>query len=200
MGGGSRIHLLQGGQAVVIGGVRFVGTTLWSDWSLAGRWLTDDMTDRPDDPVAFAAARMTDPVTGSREYRGSIRRADRAAWSPADAMEAHTREKAALLEALARPHEGPTVAVTHHPPSPLAADAFRGHPAYRGGCRPSTPPPCSTTCPTRTARISGSPATSMPATTSGSGAPAGSPTRSKERPFGATSSLRWDDAPLGETR
>jgi predicted phosphodiesterase len=127
-GRGSRIHLLQGGQAVVIGGVRFVGTTLWSDWSLAGRWLTDDMTDRPDDPVAFAAARMTDPVTGSREYRGSIRRADRAAWSPADAMEAHTREKAALLEALARPHEGPTVAVTHHPPSPLAADAFRGAP------------------------------------------------------------------------
>lgn len=125
---GARIHLLQGGQAVVIGGVRFVGTTLWSDWSLAGRWLTEDTPDRPDDPVAFAAARMTDPVTGSREYRGSIRRADGAPWSPADAMEAHAREKAALLEALARPHEGPTVAVTHHPASPRAADAFRNAP------------------------------------------------------------------------
>ena len=80
----------------MIGGVRFVGATLWSDWSLAGRWLADDTPDRPDDPVAYAAARMTDPVTGSREYRGSIRRADRQPWSPADAMEAHSREKAAL--------------------------------------------------------------------------------------------------------
>ncbi|MCY1643112.1 metallophosphoesterase [Methylorubrum sp. SL192] len=125
---GHRIHLLQGGQAAVIGGVRFVGTTLWSDWSLAGRWLTDDTADRPDDPVAYAAARMTDPVTGSREYRGSIRRADREPWSPADAMEAHLRERAAFLETLAQPHQGLTVAVTHHPPSPLAADAFRDSP------------------------------------------------------------------------
>ncbi|MFY9293467.1 MAG: metallophosphoesterase [Methylorubrum rhodinum] len=127
-GEGQRIHLLQGGQATVIEGVRFVGTTLWSDWSLAGRWLNDDTPDRPADPVAYAAARMTDPVTGSREYRGAIRRADRAAWSPADAMAAHIAEKAAFLEALAQPHAGPTVAVTHHPPSPLAADAFRDAP------------------------------------------------------------------------
>ena len=127
-GEGARIHLLQGGGASVIDGVRFVGTTLWSDWSLAGRWLEEDTPDRPADPVAFAAARMTDPVTGSREYRGSIRRADRAPWSPADAVAAHEREKAALLEALARPHPGPTVAVTHHPPSPRAADAFRDAP------------------------------------------------------------------------
>ncbi len=127
-GEGARIHLLQGGQSTVIEGVRFVGTTLWSDWSLAGRWLTADTPDRPADPVAYAAARMTDPVTGSREYRGSIRRADRAAWSPADAMAAHAAEKAAFLDALKKPHSGPTVAVTHHPPSPLAADAFREAP------------------------------------------------------------------------
>ncbi|WP_232631346.1 metallophosphoesterase [Methylobacterium sp. Leaf118] len=130
---GARIHLLQGGQlqggqAAVIDGVRFVGTTLWSDWSLAGRWLDADAPDRPADPVAYAAARMTDPVTGSREYRGSIRRADQSPWSPADAMAAHAAEKAALREALAQPYAGPTVAVTHHPPSPLAADAFRDAP------------------------------------------------------------------------
>lgn len=127
-GEGARIHLLENGAATVIDEVRFVGTTLWSDWSLAGRWLTPETPDRPEDPVAYAAARMTDPVTGSREYRGSIRNADGAAWSPADAMRAHLREKAALLVALAEPHSGPTVAVTHHPPSPLAADAFRDAP------------------------------------------------------------------------
>ncbi|GEP09478.1 metallophosphoesterase [Methylobacterium gnaphalii] len=128
VGEGDHLHLLENAASLVIDGVRFVGTTLWSDWSLAGRWLTSDMPDRPADPVAYAAARMTDPVTGSREYRGSIRNADGSDWSPEDAMEAHRGQKAALLAALAKPHDGPTVAVTHHPPSPRAADAFRDAP------------------------------------------------------------------------
>ena len=125
---GPRIHLLRHGRTCVLDGVRFVGTTLWSDWSLAGRWLAADAPDRPADPVAYAAARMTDPVTGSREYRGSIRRADGAPWRPADAVAAHASERAALLAALTVPFAGPTVAVTHHPPSPRAADAFRDAP------------------------------------------------------------------------
>ncbi|GBU19950.1 MULTISPECIES: metallophosphoesterase [Methylobacterium] len=127
-GEGARIHLLQDGAACVIGGVRFLGTTLWSDWSLAGRWLTLDTPDRPEDPAAYAAARMTDPVTGSREYRGSIRKGDGSPWQPADAMAEHARQRALLLDALAVPHDGPTVVVTHHPASPLAADAFRDAP------------------------------------------------------------------------
>ena len=125
---GADIRLLRAGAATVIGGVRFVGTTLWSDWSLAGRWLTAETPERPDDPVAYAAACMTDPVTGSREYRGSIRKADGTPWQPAYAMAAHAAERAALLAALRAPHDGPTVAVTHHPASPLAADAFRDAP------------------------------------------------------------------------
>lgn len=125
---GAGIRLLQGGQATVIDGVRFIGTTLWSDWTLAGRWLREDAPDRPADPIAFAAARMTDPVTGSREYLGSIRKEDGTAWQPADAMSAHLAEKEALLAALAVPHDGPTVVITHHPASPLAADRFRDAP------------------------------------------------------------------------
>lgn len=125
---GTRIHLLREAASCVLDGVRFVGTTLWSDWSLAGRWLAPDAPGRPSDPVAFAAARMTDPVTGAREYRGSIRKADGAPWQPADAMAAHAAERAGLLAALAVPFAGPTVAVTHHPPSPRAADAFRAAP------------------------------------------------------------------------
>jgi calcineurin-like phosphoesterase family protein len=125
---GGRIHLLQGARMHIIGGVRFVGTTLWSDWELAGRWLAADAPDRPGDPVAYAAARMTDPVTGSREYLGSIRTADGRPWQPADAMAAHRTERAALHAALRAPHDGPTVIVTHHPASPLAADRFRNAP------------------------------------------------------------------------
>ncbi|POR42233.1 metallophosphoesterase [Methylobacterium sp. V23] len=124
-GEGAGIHLLQRGAAVVLDGVRFVGTTLWSDWSLAGLWLDGTVADAPEDPVAYAAARMTDPVTGSREYRGSIRNGDGTAWSPADAMAAHGRERVLLAAALAQPHDGPTVCVTHHPASPRAAEAFR---------------------------------------------------------------------------
>lgn len=123
-----RIHLLQGGAGVVVEGVRFLGTTLWSDWSLAGRWLTPGTPGRPADPVAYAAARMTDPVTGSREFRGSIRNGDGSVWSPADAMAAHAAERAALLAALAEPFEGRTVVVTHHPAGTMAADAFRDVP------------------------------------------------------------------------
>ena len=122
---GAGIHLLQGSAACVIGGVRFVGTTLWSDWSLAGRWLAPDAPERPADPIADAAARMTDPVTGSREFLGAIRNADGRPWRPADAMAAHARERTALLAKVREPHDGPTVVVTHHPPSPRAADAYR---------------------------------------------------------------------------
>ena len=122
---GARIHLLQRAQSCVIDGVRFVGTTLWSDWNLARRWLAPDAPDRPADPVAYAAARMTDPVTGSREYLGAIRKADGSPWQPADAMAEHRIERAALHAALQIPHDGPTVVVTHHPASPLAADRFR---------------------------------------------------------------------------
>lgn len=127
-GAGAAIHLLQRGSAIVLDGVRFVGTTLWSDWSLAGRWLDGTVPDAPEDPVAYAATRMTDPVTGSREFRGSIRNGDGTVWSPADAMAAHARERAGLIAALSRPHDGPTVCVTHHPASPRAADAFRHAP------------------------------------------------------------------------
>ncbi|GJD98324.1 metallophosphoesterase [Methylobacterium isbiliense] len=125
--GRTRVALLRAGAATVIGGVRFVGATLWSDWSLAGRWLAPDAPDRPADPVAFAAARMTDPVTGSREYR-AIRQGDGTAWTPQAAMAAHAEDRARLAAALARPHAGPTVAVTHHPPIAEAADRYRDAP------------------------------------------------------------------------
>lgn len=125
---GARIHLLQHSDSCVIDGVRFVGTTLWSDWTLAGRWLGPATLERPEDPVAYAAARMTDPVTGSREYLGSIRKADGSPWHPADAMVEHRTERAALHAALRIPHDGPTVVVTHHPASPRAADRYRDEP------------------------------------------------------------------------
>ncbi len=77
--------LLEGGETRVIDGVRFGRPTLWSDWRLAGAGCRP--TPRPARrPVAYAAARMTDPATGSREYR-AIRRGDGTPWTPQAAME-----------------------------------------------------------------------------------------------------------------
>ncbi|MGY2049408.1 metallophosphoesterase [Methylobacterium sp. JK268] len=125
--GWRRIALLRAGEGTVIAGVRFVGATLWSDWSLAGRWLAPDAPARPADPVAYAAARMTDPLTGSREFR-AIRLGDCSPWTPEAAMAAHARDRARLEAALAVPHAGPTVVVTHHPPIAESADRYRDAP------------------------------------------------------------------------
>jgi Icc-related predicted phosphoesterase len=118
------IPVLSGGASATIDGVRFVGATLWSDWSLGRRWAPPGAGD----PAARAAAHVLDPATGSREYRGAITGEGGRVWSPADAMAAHAADKAALAAALAMPHPGPVVAVTHHPPLVEIVDAYRDWP------------------------------------------------------------------------
>lgn len=118
------IAVLRAGAAVEIEGVRFVGATLWSDWSLAARWADPEAGD----PVEAAAAHVLDPHGGSREYRGDILRPDGTPWRPADAMAAHAQDKAALATALAASFDGPVVAVTHHPPLVEIVDAYREWP------------------------------------------------------------------------
>lgn len=101
---GSEVHVLER-DAVVIGGVRFLGTTLWTDFGgferesereaaigLAVRLVRDFNRIRVDesDPAVFT------PQIGAEQFRRS------AAWL--DAM-------------LAQSFDGPTVVVTHHAPS-----------------------------------------------------------------------------------
>jgi predicted phosphodiesterase len=101
---GSEIHVLERG-TVVIGGVRFLGTTLWTDFggferdsereaaiALAMRLVRDFSRIRLDEE---GPALLT-PQIGADEFRRS------AAW---------------LDTMLAQPHDGPTVVVTHHAPS-----------------------------------------------------------------------------------
>ncbi len=80
----------------MIGGVRFLGCTLWTDYALYG-----------DTGAAMAAA-----ARGLNDHR-LIRRQGRL-FSPADALDRHVTEKIWLAGALARKHDGPTVVVTHH--------------------------------------------------------------------------------------
>ncbi len=96
------IHLLDG-DAVTIGGVRFIGATMWTDYLLFGepyRW------------ACMQAARQ-----GLNDHR-------HIAWSkapwrrfrPDEAAVLHHRAKLAIEGHLVQRHLGPTVVVTHHAP------------------------------------------------------------------------------------
>lgn len=109
---GSRVQVLDCGEAV-IGGVRFLGCTLWTDFLLAG-----------EAGRKFALEKYAHWLI---DYR-SIRWHDRA-FSVEDSTRLHAAERAWLARRLQRPFAGPTVVVTHHPPHPGSiAPKFATHP------------------------------------------------------------------------
>jgi predicted phosphodiesterase len=89
--------------AVVIGGVRFLGATLWTDFKLFGA------TSQPLSMVAAAAA-MSDYRAIAVRETGTLR------ITPADTLSLHLKSRAFLERELATAHDGPTVVVTHHCP------------------------------------------------------------------------------------
>ncbi len=118
-------------EVVQIDGVRFVGTTLWTDF--------DALSPGPDDPGATLAQqlRARDKAFRAANYylrkNSSLRRT-----MPMLAQE--VREQGLLCqqwlrEALACPHPGPTVVVTHFAPSLRSADPRYGlTPGTAGFC------------------------------------------------------------------
>lgn len=96
-------------QSVVIGGVRFLGATLWTDYKLRD--------DRPQ------GQQMVDAERGLNDHR-LIRMGGRT-FSAKDALELHLESRAWLVSELSKPWQGKTVVVTHHGPHPLSV-----HPRY----------------------------------------------------------------------
>lgn len=94
---------------VVIRGVRFVGGTLWTDLRLGTSSRSE----------AYATARR-----GMNDYRHILRKASgrHRHVRPEDTAALHRATVAYLDGALAVPHDGPTVVVTHHAPSPRSLD------------------------------------------------------------------------------
>lgn len=94
------ITLLATGQATVIGGTRFVGATMWTDFDLgryghiaeleAGRSMNDFRY------IRFGA-----------DYRTAL---------PKDIIDIHYEQRQRIEKLLAEPFGGPTVVVTHHAP------------------------------------------------------------------------------------
>jgi len=112
----SAVELLDRSE-LVIDGVRFLGCTLWTDYSLVAEAQR---------PSVVEAARKLNP-----DYQ-LIRNGSRA-FAPEDAIALCVRHRAWLEAKLAEPFTGKTVVITHFAPHPLSiAPAYAGHPANPG--------------------------------------------------------------------
>lgn len=106
---GSHVHILHH-QALVHEGVRFIGTTGWSQFTLwPGRAQA----------MQEAGAGRDHYSPGAKDYR-FIRTAGYRRITPADTARWATDAKNFLIDEVARPHDGPTIVVTHHAPSALS--------------------------------------------------------------------------------
>ena len=102
-------------EAVVIGGVRFLGSTLWTDFRLFGDGA----------PRADAQAQAQRFI---RDFsRIFVDEAMGQAFSPEEAERRFERHARWLAQQLDAPHDGPTVVITHHAPSPRSI-----HPRFAG--------------------------------------------------------------------
>lgn len=108
---GTHVRVLDSEEAV-IQGVRFLGTTLWTDFMLFGEG-------------AKRAAAMQEAQRFMRDF--SRIRLGEAPFTPAACAAVFERHAAWLERKLAEPHAGPTVVITHHAPSPKSI-----HPRFAG--------------------------------------------------------------------
>lgn len=96
-----------------IGGVRFLGTTLWTDFRFDGEgeaWFSREK-----------AKRSIDDFTA---IRNEGRR-----FTPEDSVLLHVLSRAWLVSELEKDFHGPTVVITHHlPASPSIAEKYKNHP------------------------------------------------------------------------
>ena len=139
-------------QVLTLQGVRFVGSTLWSDFDalgpLAGQTVPDPLVDKI--PAHFS--HPNSPYTRQLKARDkAFRAADFYLRKTGTTRDGHPFLSAAMRELalesqdwlkaqLATPFEGPTVVVTHFAPSVLSADPRYGRtPGTAGFCNALDP-------------------------------------------------------------
>lgn len=127
-------------ETVVLGGVRFVGTTLWSDFDALGPSAAMP-------PAAMKHGVQVNPLTQLLKARDKAFRAANyylrktlttrhtEPWLAENLREQALVCQTWLREALAAPFDGPTVVITHFAPSLLSADPRYGlTPGTAGFC------------------------------------------------------------------
>lgn len=111
---GTNVRVLDNDQ-VIVDCVRFLGTTLWTDFMLSG-------------DVAKQAEAMQEGLAFMRDFsRIRSDKASDALFAPADSAALFNINAAWLDKRLAEPWAGPTVVITHHAPSPRSI-----HPRFAG--------------------------------------------------------------------
>jgi Icc-related predicted phosphoesterase len=111
-----RMHHLKN-EEVVIHGVRFLGTTIWTDYELFGREMKKEC--------------MADCAMSLSDHR--LIRNGKWDFTPDDALSLHNRCVDWLAAKQNEPFDGPTVVVTHHAPSPKSvAKRFEKDPVSAG--------------------------------------------------------------------
>ena len=95
------VHPLEDGE-LILGGVRFLGCTLWSDFELAGAAEREQSME--------LCERLVNDYSQIRFGSGERR------LRAADTRAVHLTSRDWLAQRLAEPHDGPTVVVTHHAP------------------------------------------------------------------------------------
>ncbi len=112
---GTHVHVLDD-SSVVIHGVRFLGSTLWTDFELLGEGdpQTQAMAEGQRFMRDFSRIRIGEPPAET-------------VLTPQDTAELFARHARWLDEELSKPHAGPTVVITHHAPSPMSI-----HPRFTG--------------------------------------------------------------------
>ena len=114
------VHLLDNGVAI-IDGVRFIGTTLWTDFFL---YCTND--NQPDERKLFRSMAMMDGQRYLNDFK-VIHFGRLGHFSPTHSIELHEKSLAWLIGKLDEPFDGKTVVVTHHLPSRKSvAERFDG--------------------------------------------------------------------------
>lgn len=101
---GSNVSFLDAGE-IVLGGVRFLGATLWTDFDFYGE--------------ERRARSMAEAKHGINDFH-LIRREGSELFRPEHARDIHRAQVAWFTERLAEPFDGPTVAVTHFLPHRLS--------------------------------------------------------------------------------
>ncbi len=107
------VHFLDG-DSCVVGGTRFLGATLWTDYAWYGS-----------EPAAVHRA-MAHAVEEMNDFR-MIKWSDESWLTPEQVREMHLSKAQWLAKALAEPFAGPTVVITHHLPHRLSI-----HPRFEG--------------------------------------------------------------------
>ena len=111
---GTNIRVLDNDE-VIIEGVRFLGTTLWTNFMLFGA-------------SEKRAAAVQQALSFMRDFKKiHVDEGEQTPFTPADSAALFTLHAGWLERKLSEPHAGPTVVITHHAPSPKS-----NHPRFAG--------------------------------------------------------------------